>query len=310
MSTAVKTYAPALCRLAVTRVAMAGLALAATPALALDLSQPVALVQTASTSFQVPVAPWNGQQVEVVRADGALQQQAFRIAGDASTRALMDTMRAELSGQGYEVIFECTTQACGGFDFRFAVTVLPEPDMHVDLGDFRYLSARRGDDYATVMVSRSAAAGFIQLSQVTAGATPVVQIVTATKSSAPQELGALLENDGYALLDGVEFASGSDELEPGGDIVLSQLADYMLRNPDKSVTLVGHTDAVGALAGNIALSRKRALSVRARLIKDFGVPSIQLAADGVGFLAPRFSNLQDQSRAKNRRVEAILTSTR
>jgi outer membrane protein OmpA-like peptidoglycan-associated protein len=315
MSAALKSYVPALWRIAADRMAVAcaavaGVALAASPALALDLSQPVALVQTASTSFQVPVAPWNGQQVDVVQADGALQQQAFRIAGDDGTRALMDSMRAELTGQGFEVIFECDTQACGGFDFRFAVTVLPEPDMHVDLGDFRYLSAQRGDDYATVMVSRSAAAGFIQLSQVTAGAAPVVQIVTATKNSEPEELGALLESDGYALLDGVEFASGSDELQPGGEIVLSQLADYMLRNPDKSVTLVGHTDAVGALAGNVALSRKRALSVRARLIRDFGVPEIQLAADGVGYLAPRFSNLQDQSRAKNRRVEAILTSTR
>jgi OmpA-OmpF porin, OOP family len=305
MSAVVQTYVPALCRMAVATVA-----LAASPALALDLSQPVALIQTGSTSYEVPVAPWNGQQVDVILADGALLQQAFRIAGTDSTRALMASMQTELTDQGFEVIFECATQACGGFDFRFAVTVLPEPDMHVDLGDFRYLSARRGDEYATVMVSRSAAAGFIQLSQVTAKAAPVVQIVTATKNSAPQELGALLEGDGYALLDGVEFASGSDELEPGGDIVLSQLADYMLRNPDKSVTLVGHTDAVGALTGNIALSRKRALSVRARLINVFGVPEEQLAADGVGFLAPRFSNQEDQSRARNRRVEAILTSTR
>ena len=38
-------------------------------------------------------------------------------------------------------------------------------------------------------------------------------------------------------------------------------------------------------------------------------PDVQIRADGVGFLAPRASNLTDSGRTQNRRVEVILTST-
>ena len=37
---------------------------------------------------------------------------------------------------------------CGGFDFRFATLVFGEPVMFVDLGDYRYLAAGKGDSQA------------------------------------------------------------------------------------------------------------------------------------------------------------------
>ncbi len=72
--------------------------------------------------------------------------------------------------------------------------------------------------------------------------------------------------------------------------------------------LVGHTDAEGALEGNISLSKKRAAAVKARLIDVFGVPEAQIDAQGVGYLVPVASNLTDDGRMMNRRVEAILNS--
>jgi OOP family OmpA-OmpF porin len=76
------------------------------------------------------------------------------------------------------------------------------------------------------------------------------------------------------------------------------------------VALVGHTDALGSLAGNTDLSRARAVSVRERLIAEYAVPAAQLTAEGVGYLAPRATNQTEDGRARNRRVEAIVTSTR
>ncbi len=78
----------------------------------------------------------------------------------------------------------------------------------------------------------------------------------------------------------------------------------------EQVILVGHTDASGPLDMNVAVSRKRAESVVARLINVYGVPSAQVSAEGVGYLSPRASNLTDEGRHKNRRVEAVLASTR
>ena len=73
--------------------------------------------------------------------------------------------------------------------------------------------------------------------------------------------------------------------------------------------LVGHTDAVGGLAANVSLSKRRAESVRAVLISRHGIPAAQVSADGVGPLAPRASNLDAAGQAQNRRVEVFVTST-
>ena len=72
------------------------------------------------------------------------------------------------------------------------------------------------------------------------------------------------------------------------------------------MVLVGHTDSVGLLEPNIALSRSRAESVRQRLINQYGVPEDRIDAHGMGYLAPIATNLTAQGREANRRVEAVL----
>ncbi len=91
----------------------------------------------------------------------------------------------------------------------------------------------------------------------------------------------------------------------------NHLAHYSASNSDVLFTairimLVGHTDSVGGLDPNIALSRDRAASVRQRLIDAYGVAPNRLEAQGMGYLAPIASNLTAQGRETNRRVEAVL----
>ena len=114
---------------------------------------------------------------------------------------------------------------------------------------------------------------------------------------------------GAVALDDLVFASGSSSLTEGSYASLADLAAWLQANPEMTIALVGHTDASGGLEGNIALSRKRADSVRARLIETYDVPTRQVEAQGVGYLSPRASNLTEAGRNKNRRVEVILTST-
>ena len=89
---------------------------------------------------------------------------------------------------------------------------------------------------------------------------------------------------------------------------LQALADYLANAPDLQVALVGHTDSSGPLDVNIALSKRRAGSVLERLVSDYGVARKQLEAQGMGYLAPVASNLTQQGRDANRRVEVIITS--
>ena len=313
-------------------LALAPVVLAA-PALALTLDFPASAVisaqQTApSTTHVLATGPWTAAGLPGQTISGAVDQTAYKIAGaDVSTLVLLTGLRQQVENDDFQVIYDCETATCGGFDFRYALDVLPEPGMHVDLGDFRYLSAQRrgaaGIEAVTLLVSRSSTAGFVQVTQA-GGTVTVPQVTASTKSTdapvlqapvtpvpvaAPGDLGRRLETGGAIALDDLVFASGAATLADGDFPSLPALADYLRANPARVIAIVGHTDASGGLEANIALSRKRAQAVRDVLIDAFGVPGGQIQAEGVGYLSPRASNLTDAGRTQNRRVEVMLTST-
>ena len=120
----------------------------------------------------------------------------------------------------------------------------------------------------------------------------------------------MLAARGRVVLPGLRFASGSADLSGDEAASLRDLAGYLGRMPDARVLIVGHTDVSGGLQANIVLSRQRAQSVVDRLIAAYGVNPAQISAEGVGPLAPLTTNLTPEGREKNRRVEAVLASTR
>ncbi|MGH1330410.1 MAG: OmpA family protein [Paracoccaceae bacterium] len=278
--------------------------------------------ENASTAIAVG-AYANGSAPSVI-AKGNISRTAWKLGSSVrTTLQIIDPLREQLVAAGYDIAFECADARCGGFDFRFEQEILPEPEMHVDLGDYRYLAALRGEgeaiEYITLIVSRSRTAGFVQITRVGAGIIAQSDVITSTKAVAPPvaappvmsgPIGEALALHGHAPLDDLVFNTGSSSLGDGEFASLAALADWLRENPDQTVAVVGHTDAVGSLSGNIALSRKRAASVRARLIGALNVPAGQVAADGVGYLSPRASNLSEEGRDKNRRVEVVLTTTR
>ncbi|MGB3314843.1 MAG: OmpA family protein [Albidovulum sp.] len=307
------------------RFALALLCLAPAAQAAPTLSMPPTAARTAEEatvmgSYALPVGPWSDGAIKTLKAEGEITQTAWRIReGDITTMAVLSALRDQLRGEGFDILFECNTDECGGFDFRFATKVLPEPDMHVDLGDFRFLSARRIDgpvpDYVSLLISRSSDSSYVQMTRVGAALSGPLPIAAARFTArdvqpSPGALSDELTTVGKVVLDDLDFASGAPRLSDGQFSSLAALAEYLKANPDRSVALVGHTDSEGSLAGNVALSRKRAQSVLDRLVYIHGVDPAQLSADGVGFLSPVASNLTPEGRTQNRRVEALITSTR
>lgn len=305
--------------------ASAGLAQAIT----LDLpatAKTAATKAEALTSYALPVAAFEGGKMQTRRVEGPMTQTAWQIdVPGQTTLELLAPLRAQLVQAGYALVFECDTAECGGFDFRYGTPVLPEPEMHVDLGDFRFLSAEKGAEAVSLLVSRSSAIGFIQMTHVggATGARPVLTASTTAstgqvalsrpiaidKAAAPPDLGTRLSAGDAVALDDLVFASGASALSEGAYPSLVALAEWLKAHPDLQVVLVGHTDASGSLEGNIALSRKRAESVRQRMLDRYDIPGAQVDAQGVGYLAPRASNLSDGGRDQNRRVEVMMTST-
>lgn len=304
------------------------LAALAQPAVALTLDLPAKVLGEESRSelpgsYALPVAAFDGTSVPSQQMEGALDQRAFRLdAAGVTTLALLTPLREQVLAAGYEIVFECDARACGGFDFRFHTDVMPEPDMHVDMGDFRFLSARSGDEAVSILVSRSAGAGYVQITRVTDAPQPATQVETpvtlaneatpgAVETTQPaSSVAASLDSVGAAVLDDLVFASGSATLADGDYPSLAAVAAWLQANPDGTIALVGHTDASGSLAANTALSERRAEAVAEVLIDRFAVDPARVAAKGVGFLAPRATNQTEEGRQKNRRVEVIVTSTR
>jgi OOP family OmpA-OmpF porin len=112
---------------------------------------------------------------------------------------------------------------------------------------------------------------------------------------------ALFEK-GELVLEGVSFKSGSDQLTDESRVVLDEVAESLKAWPDVKVEIGGYTDSQGAAAGNLALSQKRAESVRRYLVAA-GVSAFQLEAKGYGEANPIADNGTAEGRAQNRRVE-------
>jgi outer membrane protein OmpA-like peptidoglycan-associated protein len=90
---------------------------------------------------------------------------------------------------------------------------------------------------------------------------------------------------------------------------LNAVAASLLRYPNSTIQVVGHTDNTGTAAYNQDLSQRRAVSV-ASILRESGVPGGRIAAVGRGEDQPIASNLTPAGRAQNRRVEIIIRPTR
>ena len=104
------------------------------------------------------------------------------------------------------------------------------------------------------------------------------------------------------VVEGVNFTSSSDTLTPEAQLALDRVAETLGNYPDVVVSVEAHTDNQGAAAGNLELSKQRALSV-ARYLASKGVSGAQLKPQAFGESRPRTSNATAAGRAQNRRVE-------
>jgi outer membrane protein OmpA-like peptidoglycan-associated protein len=102
---------------------------------------------------------------------------------------------------------------------------------------------------------------------------------------------------------GIHFATGSDVVLADSAPILRQVAAWMQAHPTAKLAVVGHTDNVGAAAGNLDLSKRRAASVARVLSEQFSIQSDRLAPEGRGDTRSIASNALPEGRAMNRRVE-------
>ena len=130
-----------------------------------------------------------------------------------------------------------------------------------------------------------------------------VQPGTVTEQEARQSFGPALQAQPVRPASfTVYFLEGRDELTPDSRQLLGRIVDEIARRPAPDILVIGHTDRVGAIPFNDALSLRRAERVRDELVK-VGIAADRIRVAGRGEREPLVSTADEVAEPQNRRVE-------
>jgi chemotaxis protein MotB len=116
------------------------------------------------------------------------------------------------------------------------------------------------------------------------------------------------------LVDKLLFESGEATISKRGEGVLARVGGVLAQIDDKTIQVSGHTDNLplgdkltARFPTNWELSAARAVTVVRFLAEKASVPAQRLVATGYGEWSPIASNRSASGRARNRRIEILLT---
>lgn len=247
----------------------------------------------------------NAAEKTPLQLTGDLTKHTYTIE-NVSTLKVYENYKAALTNAGFNFISQCELEQCG------------TEKQYNDVGDQLALS---GDVYnwyrkpyyllakKTLPTGNVYVALFIGGYESQVGVQQVIvqekAVQTGLVSVNADSLKQQIDADGKALIYGIYFDTGKAEIKVESKPTLDAIAELLKRNPELLLYVVGHTDDTGDGAANVTLSKQRADSVVAALVKDYQVPSNRLQAQGVGPYAPAGNNTSDAGKQKNRRVELV-----
>lgn len=132
------------------------------------------------------------------------------------------------------------------------------------------------------------------------------KIADANDACPRTKLGSPVDENGCSLflgpIEAVEFGPGDHQLNANSRESLETLVALLNSHPEVVLRLEGHTDNRGVAIENLALSKRRVMSVVRYLVAS-GVEGNRLKPVGFGESRPVMSNATADGRAENRRIE-------
>lgn len=107
------------------------------------------------------------------------------------------------------------------------------------------------------------------------------------------------------ILQNINFDFAKHSLKTSSFVELNEVVALLKKKPTYKVHLTGHTDNIGNKSANLTLSINRAKSVKEYLISK-GIEAERISSEGSGSTLPVASNLTEEGRNTNRRVELTL----
>ena len=107
------------------------------------------------------------------------------------------------------------------------------------------------------------------------------------------------------ILKHVYFETGQGQLKEQSNSELDELTEYLKEHSEIRVKVAGHTDNTGGSKLNQQLSENRAKSVYDYLAAK-GIESGRLSYEGFGASKHIVSNISEEGRKQNRRVEVVV----
>jgi len=101
------------------------------------------------------------------------------------------------------------------------------------------------------------------------------------------------------------FAFDSSTIRETAKPTLAKVVRALANNPEKTLTVTGHTDSVGTEEYNQGLSERRAASVKRYLVQS-GIDEDRITTYGRGETQPLVPNESPEARMMNRRVELVI----
>lgn len=251
--------------------------------------------------------------LELQRAQQALQQAEATMAarGDLATvdhQAYLARQRAATAMQQAEIARADQAVAAAGAERNRILMAARSAEARQAVGQAEEARTEAEQQRAQADAARAAAEKARQEAETQLAAAAAATAKAAKLQAEMAALQAQQTERGMVLtLGDVLFDTGRAELKPGAFDTLDRLASFMRENPERKLTIEGHTDSVGSEAFNLGLSQRRADAVRAALASR-GVDGSRISTAGLGKARPVASNETAEGRQRNRRVEIVISN--
>ena len=248
----------------------------------------------------------------VTPLEGKFTQISYKMPEGRAALEVFRNYEQAIKKAGFETLFTCEREACGGRNFSLAIAGDP---LYMLFGDQQadqcYIAARfkrtEGDVYASlyVIMHRSGGGPLKDRALALLEITEVKPMETRMKVVESTAMQRDIAVQGHVAVHGILFDFDKDTMRADSKPQLDEIAKFLKAQPELKVLIVGHTDSKGALDYNRDLSHRRARSIVEAMARDYNIAASRLTPLGVGMAAPMATNRTEEGRALNRRVELV-----